>query len=216
MTGRTPDIAALVRHYQANHPGGYLDDRRSDRPYLAAALTERSLREPDRAHLRKLVGFAYGSPGPQPGFSTLLNTPEGGLRAARTLGYLLYGPGDDAQLARRLDECIAPHGAYKLPRVGEAIMVKALAVTYPDRWIPCFVADGTPDKLTRRKKGKWTILRLLGVRERPGLSPGNTAVVTNDLIKEVLADHLPSDDPWGMQDFTWWLLNQKDNIDANA
>ena len=209
-----PDVAGLVREYRAKYPGGYLDDRRQDGPYLAAALTEASLREPDRARLRGLVGLAYGSPGPQPGFSSLLSTREGSLRAARTLTYLLYGPGGSGQITRRLDECIARDGAYKLPRVGEAIMVKALAVTCPERWIPCFVADGTPDKRTRRKKGKWTILNLLGVRERPGLSPGAAAVISNDLIKEILAGHLPADDPWGMQDFTWWLLNLQDEQDG--
>jgi hypothetical protein len=25
-------------------------------------------------------------------------------------------------------------------------MVKALSVTFPERWIPCFVANGTPDE----------------------------------------------------------------------
>jgi hypothetical protein len=45
-----------------------------------------------------------------------------------------------------------PEGRYKLPGVAEAIVVKALAVTFPERWIPCFVADGTPEKGTGRKK----------------------------------------------------------------
>jgi hypothetical protein len=43
-------------------------------------------------------------------------------------------------------------------------MVKALSVTFPSRGIPCFVADGTPEKRTARRKGKWTILQSLGVR----------------------------------------------------
>jgi hypothetical protein len=46
------------------------------------------------------------------------------------------------------DRAALPGGRYKLRDVVEAIMVKALAVTSSERWIPCFVADGTPEKGT--------------------------------------------------------------------
>jgi hypothetical protein len=43
---------------------------------------------------------------------------------------------------------------------------------------------------------------LARVRRQAGLSPGSAAVITNDLIKELLQGHLPTDDPCGMRDFT--------------
>jgi hypothetical protein len=36
-------------------------------------------------------------------------------------------------------------------------------------------------------------------------------VVTHDAIRQLLEAHLPADDPWGMQDFTWWLLSRQDS-----
>jgi len=208
-TGEQPDLGGLIRLYKKGYPAGFLDDRRTDGPGLAVALTAAGLSDPDAGLLRRLANWSYGYPGPQPGFNRLLGTREGTLRTAQTLNYVLYGPGGEQEVARRLDEAILPGGACKLPGVGEAIMVKALSVTFPGRWIPCFVADGTPEKGTGRKKGKWTILELLGVRKRAGLTPGAAAVVTNDLIRQLLQVHLPADDPWGMQDFTWWLLSRQ-------
>jgi hypothetical protein len=207
-TGEQFDLAGQVRLYRKNYPEGFLDDRRSDGPALAAVLTEASLGNPDAGLLRRLPSWAYGYPGPQPGFKRLMKTREGKLRAARTLRYVLYGPGGEQDVAQRLDEAILPGGSYKLPDVAEAILVKALSAAFPERWIPCFVADGTPDKETGRKKGRWTILGLLGVSRQNGLSPGAAAVVTNDSIRRLLEAHLPADDPWGMQDFTWWLLSR--------
>jgi hypothetical protein len=204
------EVGRLVRLYRGQCPRGFLDDRRGDAPRLARVLTEEGLRNPDSARLRDLASRAYGYPGPQPGFNKLLGTREGSIWAARTLSHVLYGPGGPDAVARRLDDAILPEGRYKLPGVAEAIVVKALAVTFPERWIPCFVADGTPEKGTGRKKGKWTILSLLGVRRQAALTPGSAAVVTNDLIKEILRGHIPTDDPWGMQDFTWWLLSHHD------
>jgi hypothetical protein len=208
--GEQTDLGGLVRLYKKNHPAGVLDDRRIDGPALARALTPASLGDPDAGQLRRLASWSYGYPGPQPGFNKLLKTREGTVRTAQTLSHVLYGPGGQQEVARRLDDAILPHGVCKLPGVGEAIMVKALSATFPGRWIPCFVADGTPEKGTGRRKGKWTILQLLGVRKRAGLTPGTAAVVTNDTIRQLLEAHLPPDDPWGMQDFTWWLLSRQD------
>src|SRR5207302_9328068 len=105
--------------------------------------------EPDVQALRRLAGPAYGFPGPQPGYYTLLQTADGAARVAETLRYLLYGPGD---VASRLDDCIS--GERKLPGVAEAMMVKALAVTDPERWYPNYVTAG--------KVGKLAVLDVLG------------------------------------------------------
>jgi hypothetical protein len=109
------------------------------------------LAHPDAQLLRQLAGPAYGRPGRQPGYHVLLQTDAGVAAAAATFRYLLYGPGE---VADRLDDCI--HGEHKLPRVAEAMMVKALTVADPGRWYPNHVTTG--------EVGKLAVLRMLGKR----------------------------------------------------
>ena len=197
LKGQSMDeLAELVDQFRAEtgYPAGRVE-RDTERGELAQALTPEGLTEPDVRLLRRLAGPAYGSPGPQPGFNRLLQADHDVTRVADTLRFLLFGPGD---VVDRLDECI--RGERKLPAVGEAMMVKALAVAEPQRWIPCYVTGG--------KVGKLTILDVLGMEAPAGLGVGAAAAATNDAIRQRLQPHLP-DDPWGMQDFTWWLLHRE-------
>ena len=125
----------------------------------------------------------------------LLQTDDGVAAVAETFRYLRYGPGD---VADRLDDCI--RGEHKLPRVGEAMMVKALAVADPERWFPNHVTTG--------KVGKLAVLAVLGEKPPVDLTPGAVAVASNDRIRQLLDPHFP-DDPWGIQEFTWWLLHRE-------
>ena len=100
-----------------------------------------------------------GSPGVQPGYYALLQTDDGVTQVAETFRYLLYGPGE---VADRLDDCI--RGEHKLPGVGEAMMVKALAVADPGRWFPNHVTTG--------KVGKLAVLSVLGEQPPADLTPG--------------------------------------------
>ncbi|MGY1637890.1 AAA family ATPase [Geodermatophilus sp. SYSU D00742] len=191
------ELSELVQHYRAatGYPEGGRPEREAEREELAVALTPEALADPDVRLLRRLAGPAYGSGGPQPGLNKLLQNDEDVARVTDTLRYLLYGPGD---IVDRLDECI--RGERKLPRVGEAMMVKALAVIDPQRWIPCYVTGG--------RVGKLAILELLGVDAPWESGTGAAAAASNDAIRERLEPHLP-DDPWGMQEFTWWLLHRE-------
>lgn len=170
--------------------------REGERQELAQALTEDALGEPDRALLRRLAGPAYGSPGPQPGFNTYLQDDATLGQIVERLQYLLYGEGGDAD---RLASCI--EGPHKLPKVGEAMLTKALAVQNPSRWVPCYVTNG--------KNGKREILPLIGADPAVVDVPhvGQAAVAGNDAIRATLEPYLPGD-PWGMQEFTWWLLHR--------
>ena len=197
LEGQTVDeLGELVEQFRSEtgYPAGR-SERDGERAELAVALTPEGLAEPDVRLLRRLAGPAYGSPGPQPGFNRLLQTDDGLARVTATLRFLLYGPGE---VVDRLEECMS--GESKLPGVGEAMMVKALAVAHPERWIPCYVTGG--------KVGKRTILDLLGAESPDGLSPAEAAAAANDTIRARLEPHLP-DDPWGMQEFTWWLLHRE-------
>ena len=97
----------------------------------------------------------------------------------------------------RLEECI--HGEHKLPGVGEAMMVKALAVVDPGRWFPTHVTTG--------KVGKLAVLEALGERLPSGLTAAAAAAASNDRIRQLLDPYFPGD-PGGIQEFAWWLAHQ--------
>lgn len=191
------DLDQLVAQFRAEtgHPAEGDPRRNIERQEISAALTLEGLTEPDVRLLRRLAGSAYGSPGPQPGFNRLLQSDDGIARVTETLQFLLYGTGE---IVDRLDACIS--GQRKLPGVGEAMLVKALAVMNPDRWIPSFVTNG--------KVGKTVILEAMGVPFVVEGTAGDAAAATNDLIRERLQSYFPND-PWGMQNFTWWLLHRE-------
>jgi len=151
------NLADLVTRFrgEADYPDHGRDERFAERGELALGLTLEGLAEPDARLLRRLAGPAFGSPGPQPGFNRLLQTDDGLARVASSLRYLLF---DEALIEDRLDSCI--RGERKLPGVGEAMMVKALAVADPSRWVPCYVTAG--------KSASWRSLPCLARSRRPG------------------------------------------------
>ena len=189
-------LAELVGQFrtEAGYPGDVRARREAERAELASALSPDGLGDADPGSLRRLASNAYGLPGQQPGYYTLLQTGDGVARVTRTFRYLLYGSGE---VADRLDDCIS--GEHKLPGVGEAMMVKALAVADPGRWYPNHVTSG--------KFGKLAVLEALGEQPPEDLTPGALAVAANDRIRQLLDPYFPGD-PWGVQEFTWWLLHK--------
>jgi hypothetical protein len=189
-------LAELIDRFRAEvgYPGGIRPRRDAERAKLAPVLTREGLDHPDAQLLRQLAGPAYGRPGRQHGYYHLLRTDAGVAAAAATFRYLLYGPGE---VADRLDDCI--RGGHKLPLVAEAMMVKALTVADPGRWYPNHVTTGDV--------GKLAVLRMLGEQLSAGLTPGAAATASNDRIRQLLDPYFPGD-PWGIQEFTWWLIHQ--------
>jgi len=196
-------IAELVRAFreQTSYPVDGDENRERERAELAAALAPGALATPDVTALRRLAGPAYGSPGPQPGMNRLLQSDESAEQVASWLHDLLYG--SDA-LEQRIEAALTGENA--LHGVKEAIVTKALAVVDPDRWFPSYV--------TESDNGKRRILDLLGLPPVPAtLSTAEAMIDSNDRIRAVLEPHFP-DDPWGMQQFSWWLLKEPDDPDA--
>ncbi|WP_454778209.1 AAA family ATPase [Georgenia muralis] len=197
MGEQMDSLAELVELFHAET--SYSSEGRSqmdtERNEIAAAVTEQALSDPDWATVRKLATGAYGSPGQQPRFYSLLKTDEGRDGLLRTLRYLLFGPGS---VESRLDDCLS--GEHKLRGVGEGILVKALAVHDPARWFPGYVTEGMV--------GKKAVLDLIGEPIPETTSAGSAAAATNDALRERLEPYFP-DDPWGMQEFSWWLLHRE-------
>ena len=188
-------VAAFRR--ESGYPAEGNPQRTQECDELASALTPEALADPDLATLRRLAGSAYGSPGPQPGFNSYLQEPETVERVTSWLGALLHG---DAPVEERL--AAALDGDHALPKVKEAIAVKALAVSDPDRWVPNYVTTGPV--------GKFRVLEALGLPPVPdGASKVEAIIDANDRIRTALEPHFP-EDPWGMQEFSWWLLHRVD------
>lgn len=203
-------LATLVRRFRTET--GYASEgnlqREKERSELAEGLTKEALEDPDLDNLRRLAGGAYGSPGPQSGFNRLLNDESTRERLAASLTELLYG---EVEVAGRIES--AMNGPSALPGFKQAMVTKALAVVDPDRWIPNYMTSGDV--------GKRAVLQLLGLPPvSEGVSLAEEMVESNDRIREALDEFFP-DDPWGMQEFSWWLLHldepgEDDGIDALA
>ncbi|HAS08932.1 MAG TPA: hypothetical protein DCS55_00175 [Acidimicrobiaceae bacterium] len=203
-------MAALVRRFrrETGYPSDGNPQRERERGELAEGLTPSALDEPDLDVLRRLAGPAYGSPGPQPGFNRLLQDEETAVRLVNSLRELLYGADE---ITVRIEN--AMEGPAALPGFKQAMVTKALAVVDPDRWIPNYVTTGDV--------GKRAVLPLLGLPLAPKeASLAAEMVDSNDRIRERLDEFFP-DDPWGMQEFSWWLLHldeapEDDGIEALA
>lgn len=211
-----PDITRLISEYFDRCPNGFLKPRQLDRlADLRQALTAEQLTPDTAGNLYLLATDTYGDPGPQTRFKTMLRERHNREILTSSLRGILYGQGE---VEDRLNERIAEDGARRIKGVREAIMVKALAVIYPERWVPWFLVEGEPHK-SGLKRGKLTFFRLLGVDPPAGrLTRGQMAAATNDLLKNTLLQAGFPDQPrlhagfpgqpWKMQDFTWWLAER--------
>ncbi|PSL08464.1 dynein-related subfamily AAA family protein [Haloactinopolyspora alba] len=201
------DLGALVARFrdEIGYPPEGRVQRHREREDLAASLSREALAEPDVDEWRRFAGPVYGSPGPQPGFNTHLQTPEGIRRVADAFGYLLYGEGE---LHERIDALQSDER--RVPGLGEALITKALAVTLPDRWFPTYVTK------SRKQVGREDVLRLLQLPPIPtGLTLGQAAIWSNDTVYQALKPHFP-DDAWGMQEFAWWALKREVDEDDTS
>ncbi len=187
------ELADLVKRFLADtgYPEGGRPEREAERAQLAAALTPGALKQPDVEALRRLGANAYGLPGQQPAYFGLLRREDGVTRWVETLRFLLHGPGD---VVERLDDCL--NGGHRVPGMAEAILIKALAVTDPQRWVPNYVTKGPA--------GKLALLAAIGDDFLRPAGQAEAAVASNDRIRELFEPHFPGD-PWGIQEFCWWL-----------
>jgi hypothetical protein len=199
------DLADLVEQFldEEGYPIDRDSKRKTERSELAMSLTPEALKEPDTASLRRIGGPAYGSPGPQSAFMSLMASDEGPEQVGQALSYLLYGEGE---LAERFNDVL--EGKYALRGMKEALITKALAVQNPDEWLPTYVTAGP--------KGKRAMIRKLGLNPTDNdISTGELAIRTNAQLREALRPHFQTD-TWGMMRFLFWLIAQETTVPANA
>ena len=84
----------------------------------------------------------------------------------------------------------------RISGLGESVIMKLLAITHPETYIPVFPYSGV--------KGKQAMLRDLELDEPTG-SPGEIQVGANKLLRERVERFFPGD-TWGMSRFLYWYL----------
>jgi 5-methylcytosine-specific restriction enzyme B len=198
-------LAPAVRRFIAER--GYPDARArqnaSDRAEFARTLEPAVLGNQFDLHtFRQIINSGrYGSPGPQSVLNSSLGkaAPEELERIAQNLDYLLWGEDDDAT---RID-ALLDKDRRGLPGLGESVVMKLLAITHPNRYLPAFPVHGP--------MGKRAMLDALDLSFDPsGMTAGQVQVRANDLLRERLDEFFPGD-TFAMKEFLYWLRSQSED-----
>nr|WP_246242276.1 AAA family ATPase [Flexivirga aerilata] len=213
MSGKEPtptgpvdlDLLAQVERFVAERP--YPNSRdawhEEQRRALAQALEPAGLDAFDLAAFRRLLtGRAYGHPGTHSVLQASLATMDAaGLDAfARALKELLWGEGDDIA---RIEHILGD--GMPAPGLGEAVVMKLMAIAHPGRYLPIYPLGGAA--------GKVAVARAIGV-ELPPIDMPNRArlhVTVNDRLRARLEPLLPGD-PWGQVQFALWMLHKGESV----
>ena len=172
--------------------------RHADRRYFATILAEDALPVIAAEDLRQIINTGrYGSPGPMSTLNSTLTNADAAEydEIIETLIYLLW---NDGPVEERIDSLL---GDRKIAGLGESVIMKLLAITQPDRFIPVFPASGP--------KGKRQMLRVLGLDDPQFSGRGELHVKTNDLLRERLDPFFPGD-AWAMAQFLYWFSESRD------
>ena len=194
----TDPIADLVATFLAEegYPTDFDEQQRLRREEMAAQLAHEELLAGDLIDIRWIWNTqVYGGPGPQANLNATIRDaePQEQREILMKLDQLLWGPGEDEE---RINRALDPNDL-GVRGLGEAVIMKLLAIVRPDRFIPVFPYGG--------KSGKKHHLGLLGLQPPdPTLSRGEVQVRANDVLRSALEPHLGRD-PWAMNRFLYWL-----------
>ncbi len=204
----TGDLGPLVDEFKRvrGYPIPKDEQSKVQRAQWADLLTADELQIADLAVIRQVINSGkYGGPGPQ----SVLNATLGSLDAAgierffQTISELIWGQED---LAARIDRALDPQTGYK--GLGEAVIMKLLAVTHPERVVPVFPYNGD--------MGKAKLMQLIGLTPPAATATrGQKQVASNDAIHEVLESYFPRD-TWGQGQFLYWLRTRPKENDQGG
>lgn len=200
-------LEPLVAEFRVdrNYPTPADEEDKADRERFATLLEPDNIGLSDIAELRRIwTTGRYGNPGAQSLLSTSFRDADAAEfdRIIDAIKYLCWDESDDAE---RIDELLvsAPGDVsgsspnyFGVAGLGESVIMKLLAISHPDRYIPVFPYSG--------HKGKRRMLQLLGLEEPTG-TRGQLQVGSNDALHQRLDRHFPGD-PLGMASFLYWYL----------
>ena len=193
----SPDdlLSPFVEEYRAG--SGY--PTQADEKHLSERRRFADMLAPDASFdisgLRRIWNTgAYGRPGPMPelnrSFTNASATEHQGMFNA--IQFLCWGEEPDAE---RIDRILSDDDL-RISGLGESVIMKLLAITNPETYIPVFPYGGA--------KGKQAMIRALEL-DAPTGSPGEIQVAGNKSIRDRLERFFPGD-PWGMSRFLYWYL----------
>ncbi|MEO1061336.1 MAG: DUF4357 domain-containing protein [Actinomycetota bacterium] len=193
-------IEPLVTEFRAerNYPTPAIEEDQADRRRFAELLAPDAIALADIADLRRIWNTGrYGSPGPMPELNRSFRDASAAEYDSMidSLRYLCWG--DDAD-AVRIDKMLTDD-ALRISGLGESVIMKLLAITHPDAYIPVFPFSGP--------KGKRRMLQLLDLDEPTSTSRGELQVASNKALHNRLDRFFPGD-ALGMASFLYWYLQR--------
>lgn len=184
------------------------EQKRADRVRFAGLLAADRLAAISREDLNAIYsGGGYGHPGPQANLHRTLN--DGGEqvvdRFLTAINYLLWDEVDDVKtrINRVMDE-----DDLGLPGFKESVILKLLAIAFPERMIPVFPFTGD--------KGKAALLQVLDRTPPPlTLDVASRHLQANDALREATEPLFPTD-PWAQMRFLYWLQEREQETGAGV
>ena len=202
------DLAALVSEFTSSgYPTEDDEQHRADRRDFAKTLDPMELAVTDTAELRRIWNSRrFGSTGPMSVLNTSLRDADDAEyeRILRTISYLCWDDGEP--VATRIDRVLGDK-KLRVKGLGESVIMKLLAICYPERFITVYPYNGP--------KGKLKMLRELGIEPPAASSRGELQVASNDVLRDRLDRHFPGD-AWGIGSFLYWLIERDDEVEAES
>ena len=188
-------LAPLVEEYlaESGYPTPADEKHLSERRQFAAMLAPDALF--DISGLRRIwTTGAYGRPGPMAELNRSFNaaSADESQDMFNAIQDLCWGEEPDAE---RIDRMLNDDDL-RISGLAESVIMKLLAITNPETYIPVFPYGGS--------KGKQAMIRALEL-DAPTGSPGEIQVAANRSIRDRLERFFPGD-PWGMSRFLYWYL----------
>lgn len=186
-------LVPLAAQFRAEgYPTPASEADRADRVVLAELIADGTIWDTDPAELGRIWNTRrYGGPGPMAGLNRSVQDPATYDRLLDSIQHLCWGDGEDSD---RID-AVLTDPTWKISGLGESVIMKLLAISHPERYLPVFPYGGD--------QGKQRLLRLLGLAEPAGPSRGRIQVEANDRLRMRVEPLFPGD-PWGMTRFLLW------------
>lgn len=197
-------LATLVKEFidERGYPSAKDVQHRADREEMAKALTADELPLIELSTLRGIyASHRYGYPGHQANLHrTMRDATADELESyMQRFVELLWG---DNGFEERIDRAVT--GDLAIKGMGDAVVMKLLAVAHPERFLPIYPYTGD--------YGKLRMLKALNLPAPPeGLSRGARQVHANDAVRERLDQFFPGD-PWGQGQFLYWLIGRETQV----
>lgn len=193
-----PLIPLAAQFRAEGYPTPASEADRADRVHLATLIADGAIGDADPAELGKIWNSRrYGGPGPMAGLNRSVQDPATYDRLLDSIQYLCWGDGEDPD---RID-AVLTDSRWKISGLGESVIMKLLAISHPERYLPVFPYSGD--------QGKQRLLRLLELPEPSGASRGQTQAEANDRLRKRVEPLFPGD-PWGMTRFLLWYAAREE------